>query len=217
MILAKLPLHLQDRWNRNTLFLRRKGSREPTLIDLDNLAEDEKTLFSEPLYSMEAASQYLEKGPTRQDYRGHRRKFHTMATKTDNSSEGSQKGTKTSSERTCPVCGEKDDNEDCKYYLQQTLEERSKLIFKKKLCYGCFQEIKKDHNAKNCRKRRFCKVTRKHPTALHGFVRKKVDDTQHQCDSEENEERKNGEVAACASFNTGIEVRSMCVVKTREL
>ena len=94
MILAKLPLHLQDRWNRNTLFLRRKGSREPTLIDLDNLAEDEKTLFSEPLYSMEAASQYLEKGPTRQDYRGHRRKFHTIATKTDNSSEGSQKGTK---------------------------------------------------------------------------------------------------------------------------
>ena len=36
------------------------------------------------------------------------------------------------------------DIEDCKYYLQQTLEERRKLIFKKKLCYGYFQEIKND-------------------------------------------------------------------------
>ena len=46
------------------------------------------------------------------------------------------------------MCGERHDIEDGKYYLQQTLEERSKLVFKKKLCYGCFQEIKKDHNAK---------------------------------------------------------------------
>ena len=67
-----------------------------------------------------------------------------MVTKTENLSEGSQKGNRMSNERTCPVSCEKHDIEDCKYYLQQTLEERSKLIFKKKLCYGYFQEIKKD-------------------------------------------------------------------------
>ena len=32
MILAKLPLHLRDRWNGNTLLLRRRDVREPTLI-----------------------------------------------------------------------------------------------------------------------------------------------------------------------------------------
>ena len=32
MILAKLPLHLHDRWNRNTLLLRRRDSREPTAV-----------------------------------------------------------------------------------------------------------------------------------------------------------------------------------------
>ena len=111
MILAKLPLHLQDRWNRNTLLLRRRDSREPTLIDLANFVEDEMTLVNDPLYSREAVSQYLEKGPTRQGQRGDRRKFHTMATKTDNSSESTQKGNKTSNERTCPVCGEKHDTE----------------------------------------------------------------------------------------------------------
>ena len=66
MILAKLPLNLQDRWNRNTLLLRRNDSREPTLIDLANFVEDEMTLVNDPLYSREAVSQYLEKGPTRQ-------------------------------------------------------------------------------------------------------------------------------------------------------
>ena len=133
MILAKLPLHLQDRWNRNTLLLRRMDSRGPTLMGLANFVEDEMKLVNDPLYSREAVSQYLGKRPTRQGQRGDRRKFHTMATKTDNSSEVTQKGNKTSNERTCPVCGEKHDIEDCKYYLQQTLEERSKLIFKKKV------------------------------------------------------------------------------------
>ena len=87
MILAKLPLHLEDIWNQNTLLLRRMDSREPTLIDLANFVEDEMTLVNDPLYSREAVSQYLEKGPARQGHRGDRRKFHAMATKTDNSSE----------------------------------------------------------------------------------------------------------------------------------
>ena len=51
-----------------------------------------------------------------------------------------------------------------------------------------------------------------HPTTLHGYVRRKVDSTQHQCNSDVNEERKDDEVAACASLNTGMEVISMCVV-----
>ena len=148
LILVKLPLYLQDRWNRNTLLLMRRDSREPTLIDFANLFEDEMTLVNDPLYSKKTASQYLEIGPTRQGQGGDRRKFHTMATNTDNSSEVIQRGNKMSNERTCPLCREKHDIKDCNYYLQQTLEGRRKLIFRKKLCYGCFQEIKKDHNAR---------------------------------------------------------------------
>ena len=56
-----------------------------------------------------------------QDKRGDRSELHTMVTKRYNSSEGTQKGNNTSNERNCPVCDEKHDNEDCKYYLQQTL------------------------------------------------------------------------------------------------
>ena len=55
----------------------------------------------------------------------------------------------------------------------------------------------------------------KHPTTLHGYIRKKVDNTQHQCNSEASEERKDGEVAACVSLNTGMEVIIMCVVPVK--
>ena len=156
------------------LTMSRRDSREPTVIDLANFVEDEMTLVNDLLYYRKAVSQYLQKEPIKQCHRGDKKKFHTMSTKTDNSSEGSQKGNKRSNKRTCPVSSEKHDIEDCKYYLQQTSEERSNLIFKKKLCYGCFQEIKKDQNAKNCSKRRFCKVCNgKYPTTLHGYIRKK--------------------------------------------
>ena len=55
----------------------------------------------------------------------------------------------------------------------------------------------------------------KNPTTLHDYIRKKVDNTQHQCNSEASEERKDGGVAACASSNTGMEVISMCIVPVK--
>ena len=70
IIFAEQPLHLRDRWNRNT------------------------RLVNDPLYSRKAVSQYLEKRPTRQYHRGDRRKFHTMVTKTYNSSARTQKKAK---------------------------------------------------------------------------------------------------------------------------
>ena len=70
MILAKPPLHLQDKWNRNTLLLKRGDSSEPTLIDLASIAEDEMTLANDPLNSRECVSQYLQKGPTRKGKKG---------------------------------------------------------------------------------------------------------------------------------------------------
>ena len=49
MILFKLPVHLLDRWNRNTLKMRRMHFREPQLFDLANFVEYEGTVPSDPL------------------------------------------------------------------------------------------------------------------------------------------------------------------------
>ena len=55
----------------------------------------------------------------------------------------------------------------------------------------------------------------KDPPTLHGYVRKKVDNTQHQCNNEVSEGRKDNEVAAWTSPNNGMEVISMCVVPVK--
>ena len=57
MILSKLPVHLKDRWNRNTLKMIIMHSRKPQLFDVANFVEDQMILESDPLYS----SQYIEK------------------------------------------------------------------------------------------------------------------------------------------------------------
>ena len=58
MIISKVPGHLQDRWNRNALRIRRTETREPELLDLTNFIEDEMILVSNPLFSRETVGQY---------------------------------------------------------------------------------------------------------------------------------------------------------------
>ena len=41
--------------------MRRMHSREPQLFDLEYFEENEMTLMSDPLYSRDAVSQYIEK------------------------------------------------------------------------------------------------------------------------------------------------------------
>ena len=118
MILSKLPVHLQDRWNRNTLKMRMMHSREPWLFDLANFVEDEMTLVSDALYSRDAVSQYIEKN----------QKFIKSKRFTVNTVKAEEVGKVDISEKLkvgdrCPVCNENHDIEDCVFFLQQTLEE----------------------------------------------------------------------------------------------
>ena len=145
MILSKLPVHLQDRWNRNTLKMRRIHSMEPQLFDLANYIEDKMTLVSDPLYSKDAVSQYIEK-----NQKFIKSKRYTVSTVKAEELEKVHICKKFKVGNRGTVCNENHDIEDSVFFLQQTLEERSKLLYKKKLCYGCFEEVTKEHNAKSC-------------------------------------------------------------------
>ena len=71
----------------------------------------------------------------------------------------------------CTACHNLDD---CSIFMSLTVEGRSKVLFKNKLCYGCYGCISKDHSARNCKQRRSCKICKeKHLTGLHGFKPKK--------------------------------------------
>ena len=63
MILSKTPGHLQDRWNRNALRIRRIETKKLGLLDLTNFIEHEIILVNGPLFSRQAAGQYDEKSP----------------------------------------------------------------------------------------------------------------------------------------------------------
>ena len=55
------------------------------------------------------------------------------------------------------------------------VEERTKFLSKQKLCYGCYEVISPKHTARNCPRKRNCKIClAKHTTGLHGYkIRRK--------------------------------------------
>ena len=118
MILSKLPVHLHDRWNRNTLKMRRMHSREPQLFDLTNFVEDKITLASDPLYPRNAVSQYIEK-----NQKFIKPKRFTVNTVKAEELRKVDISKKLKFGNRCPVCNENHDIEDCVFFLKQTLEE----------------------------------------------------------------------------------------------
>ena len=159
MILSKVPGFLQDRWDKHVHKIRKTSTREPGLPDLTNFIEDEMNIVNDPLFSREAVWQYEDK-----PLKPHRRKkIQNYAIKETSGNEN--KGTSK-----CPICEGQHDIEECTTILEQAVEDRSKTIYKKRLCYGCLEEISKEHNAESCSNRRQCKVCNgRHPTILHGI------------------------------------------------
>ena len=52
-----------------------------------------------------------------------------------------------------------------------SVDKRSKMLRRKRLCYGCYLPVSAEHTAKTCKKRRVCKIcAMKHPTGFHGYV-----------------------------------------------
>ena len=210
MILSKVPGHLQERWNRNALRIRRTETREPELLDLTNFIEDEMILVNDPLFSREAVGQYDEKPPRPQKFQKHQ-KIHTYAITKDAVDEREVTQAKTGN---CPVCEKgHHDIEDCPTFLTQPVQDRSKTVFKKKLCYGCLAAISKEHNAKKCSNRRSCKVCNgRHTTTLRGL---KLDKKDKASIKDKKSNGKQNEKMKCASINTYSDVVSMCIVPVK--
>ena len=155
MILSKVPRHLQDKLKRNALRIRKTETREPGLLDLTHFIEDEMILVNDLLFSREAAGQYDQKTPRPQKIHKHQ-SIHTYAITKDAADKREVTQAKTG---TCPVCEKgHQDIEDYPTFLTQPVQDRSKTVFKKKLCYGCLPALSKDHNARKGSNRRSYKV-----------------------------------------------------------
>ena len=45
----------------------------------------------------------------------------------------------------CQICEGQQDIEECTTILEQAVEDKSKTIYKKRLCYGCLEGLSKEH------------------------------------------------------------------------
>jgi len=166
-LISKLPGNTRDRWNRKVFNVRRRDRREPALTDLIEFVEEENILANDPLFSKDALKDYTvhhERSATKRRMRAY----------ASQAVESMKPNTGNYQERECPVCGQHHDLDDCATFMDQSVEDRSKLLGKKRLCYGCYLPISMNHNARTCKNRKICKICKsKHPTGLHGFTPKK--------------------------------------------
>ena len=99
------------------------------------------------------------------------------------------------------------------------MKERSTFLTKQKLCYGCYEETSSAHTARNCPKRRECKICLgKHPTGLHEFKfsSKKADGSKSSTDDDKTVKNNCAYVRYSHNDYTGdLTVFSMCVVPVR--
>ena len=71
-------------------------------------------------------------------------------------------------------CGGKHDMDNCTIFNKQTVEQRSKTLARKKLCYGCYMPITADDNARTYSNGRMCKIcNQKQLTGLHEYAQKR--------------------------------------------
>ena len=57
--------------------------------------------------------------------------------------------------------------------MKLPVDERRKLLYRKRLCFGCYEPSSESHQARTCHKRRTCDTCGgNHPTGLHGYKRR---------------------------------------------
>ena len=118
----------------------------------------------------------------------------------------------------CQFCDANHDLDDCQFYNELSVEDRSSFLKKNKLCYGCYREITSTHTAGTCNNRRVCMVCQgKHPSGLHGFKMKSKKTSDD--DTDKTGEQPEGMKRNCVGIKNVAtivgEVISMCVVPVR--
>ena len=212
MLISKLPGVLMDRWNRKVQNIRRRESREPDLIDFVQFVEEETLLMNDPLFSREALCEYA--GQKEKEGKAKHKKLKNCYTKSEE--KVTQNYSSVNPRKKCVFCDGSHDLDDCQFYTEIPVEERSKFLKENKLCYGCYEEISTQHTARSCKNRRTCKICKeKHPTGLHGFTfKRKSKSSNDGTDSNDPTVKSNCAGVGCATATFG-QVISMCVVPVR--
>ena len=173
--------------------------REPDLADFIHFVDDEATLATDPLFSKDALSKYLDQKEAPSKRQQLKPYLTTVKEKSGKSKD------------VCYLCQNYHDLDKCQEYMKKPVEERSKFLFQKKLCYGCYMPISTDHNSRSCKDRRVCDTCgEKHSAGLHGYK---------SCKKNKNAvggtSQKSDSTLACPATMMKSKVVSMCVVPNK--
>ena len=152
-----LPTFLQERWNRRNYQCRKRKDVEAGIDEFIAFVEEESTIINDPNYSRWALQEFRDEDTSFKS----KKTLKSMLTGSSNKS--------------CPVCDEGHDLDKCGKYLQLQVEERRKLLYDKKLCFGCYGPSSETHRARSCHLKRQCDTCGgTHPTGLHGYQRRRT-------------------------------------------
>ena len=118
---------------------------DPELADFIDFINDETLLASDPLFSREALKVYVEK-----EDKSHLKK--KMKSNVWNTTDKVQKEKDDKKEIKCLVCEEKHNLDNCRQFNNMPVDERSKMLRRKRLCYGCYLPVTAEHTVKTCKK-----------------------------------------------------------------
>ena len=197
VLLSKLPRKIRDEWVRAVMDVRTKGHRKGTLGSFIKLIHQETMLVNDLVFSKEAVDQYTDNKLSKQD--NSKKRISTFAT--NSKSDKEEKRDIQTRDPLCVACNEDHPLDSCKIFMEKTLKERTKLLANKRLCYGCYQPMTSNHNAKTCKQRLLCRICKEyHPTGMHGYVKKA---------SEEYTEYKDGtkDTLKCASVKGNLTLK----------
>ena len=128
MLITKLPGRLIDRWNRNIQAIRKGHLREPDLQDLIKFVEEETVLINDPLFSRETLHEYTNY-PERSTH-VKARKLKNYYTKAD---QKAVEQTVTVASIKCKFCDGNHDLDDCQFYREIAVDDRSSFLKKKQI------------------------------------------------------------------------------------
>ena len=157
-IINKLPSFLHARWKKQVARLQHEEFRLPSLADVVYFVEIAAGEANHPIYGhLGSSSKQLD---------------HTIGSKSSHLSSNKQRGgssfatsAASSHERTCKICGQRHSLFDCTQMKDMSVDQRIECIKRKRLCFNC---LKGNHSATNCKSTFSCKRCHKrHHTLLH--------------------------------------------------
>ena len=174
-IVLKLPYGLQACWRKAVSRIEETGG-DVTFKDLVDLVDQQARIAKHPVFLAEALLEA--DGGT-----SGRRQAHVVESgkktllATHISAPSQQSSTSDSADREvglsgCIMCSCLHDLDECRSYMDLSIENKKQFLVRKRLCFACYGTISADHTARTCRCKRTCQICGNlHPTGLHDYNR----------------------------------------------